>query len=98
MDRAAITAISPATRARSTQDEVPTGDLGLLSFGLRHEAHVDYVECQAVDPLHESGQSARIRQLSPEGSGARTYRELAILELCAERGTRLSQKRDLICR
>jgi hypothetical protein len=73
-----------------------TGDLGLLSFGLRHETHVDYVESQAVDPLHQPGQSAPIRQFGPEGGRAGTYGYLAILELRAQRGARLSQKRDLI--
>ena len=62
-----------------------------------HQAHVDDIESQAVDPFDQAGQSAPIRQLGPEGGGAGPYGDFAVVELRAERGARLPEKRDLIC-
>src|SRR6202008_359655 len=73
------------------------GNRGRLSPGRRgHQAHVDDIESQAVDPLDQAGQGAPVRQLRPEGGGARPYGDFAVLELRAERGARLPEKSDLI--
>lgn len=90
--------ISAMPGSRRARHHLPAGNRGRLSPGRRgHQTHVDYIESQAVDPLDQAGQGAPIRQLGPEGSGAGAYGDLAIVELRAERGARLPEKRDLIC-
>jgi len=53
-------------------------------FGRRcHEVHVDNLEPQASDPLHEPSEGCRIREVGPEGRRAWTYRDLAVVEFLA---------------
>src|ERR1700751_4552823 len=61
-----------------------------------HEAHVDHIESQAGDPLHQPGQCALIWQLRPESRPVGTYADLTVVELRAQRGARLAQEGDLI--
>src|SRR6185437_4672294 len=91
---ALVALLTDALRAASGHRDAP----GRLSPGRwGHQAHVDYIESQAVDPLDQAGQRAPIRQFGPEGGAAGPYGDFAVVELRAERGARLPEKSDLIC-
>jgi hypothetical protein len=91
---ALVALLTDALRASSGHRDAP----GRLSPGRwGHQAHVDYIESQAVDPLDQPGQRAPIRQFGPEGGAAGPYGDFAVVELRAERGTCLPEKGDLIC-
>src|SRR5215831_1548593 len=62
----------------------------------RHQVHVDHLQPEAGDPLHEPGESSLIGQLSAKGRGARADGDLTVLELRPQRGTRLAGEGDLV--
>jgi hypothetical protein len=91
---ALVALLTDALRASSGHRDAP----GRLSPGRwGYQAHVDYIESQAVDPLDQAGQRAPIRQFGPEGGAAGPYGDFAVVELRAERGACLPEKSDLIC-
>jgi hypothetical protein len=62
----------------------------------RHEAHEDYFEVEAGDPLHEPGQGCLIWQLGAKGCRAWAGGDLAVVEFRAQRGTCPAGEGDLI--
>jgi hypothetical protein len=67
-----------------------------ISGWRRHEAHEDYFEVEAGDPLHKPGQGCLIWQLGAKGCRAWAGGDLAVVEFRAQRGTRLAAESDLI--
>ena len=63
----------------------------------RHQVHLDYPEPEAGNPHYQPGQGRLVGQLGAKGCYARAYGDLAVIEFCAQGGTRLAGKRDLIC-
>lgn len=45
--------------------------------------HIDQLESQAGEPLHEPVEGALIWQLGSQGCGARAHADLAVVEFCA---------------
>jgi hypothetical protein len=58
--------------------------------------HVDQLEAEAGDPLHEPGKGSLIGQLSAKGCGARADSDLAVIELRPQCGARLTRESDLV--
>ena len=48
--------------------------------------HVDHVEAEPVDPLHQAPECGLIGYLSPQSCRARLYGDLAIVEFRMQRG------------
>jgi hypothetical protein len=61
-----------------------------------HEAHEDYFEVEAGDPLHKPGQGCLIWQLGAKGCRNWADGDLAVVEFRAQRGTCLAAESDLI--
>ena len=59
--------------------------------------HVDQLEAEAGDPLHEAGKGPLIGQLSIKGCRIRAYGDLAVIEFRAQRRAGLARESDLIC-
>ena len=57
---------------------------------------MDNVKPEVRDPLHEPGEGGLVGQLRTEGRRARTYGDLAVIEFCAQHGTRLASESDLV--
>jgi hypothetical protein len=61
-----------------------------------HELHVDDVEPQSGDPLHQPREGGRIWEFGTEGRRGRAYDDVAIVEFCAQYGARPAGESDLI--
>jgi hypothetical protein len=60
------------------------------------QAHVEQVESQAGDPLQESLEGALIWYFGAKRGRAGAHADVAVVELCAQRGTGLASEGDLI--
>jgi hypothetical protein len=60
------------------------------------QAHVEQVESQARDPLQQSLEGALIGYLDAKRGRAAAHADVAVVELCAQRGTRLAGESNLI--
>ena len=75
-------------------------DLGEISYGAvirLDEQHAGNFQPQADDPLDEPGQRGLIWQLAAKSRRVRAHGDLAIIELRAGRGARLTCEDDLVC-
>jgi hypothetical protein len=61
------------------------------------QGYIDQFESQAGDPLQESLEGALIRYFGAKRGRALPYADVAVVELCAQRGTRLAGEGNLIC-
>jgi hypothetical protein len=59
--------------------------------------HIDQLEAEAGDPLHEPVKGFLIGYLGAQGCRIRAYRDLAVIEFRAQRGAGLTYESDLIC-
>jgi hypothetical protein len=60
------------------------------------QAHVEQLESQAGDPLQESLEGTLIWYLGAKRGRARAHADVAVVELCAQRGARLTGEGNLI--
>jgi hypothetical protein len=60
------------------------------------QAHVEQVESQAGDPLQESLEGALIRYFGAKRGRTGAHAHVAVVELRAQRGTRLASEGNLI--
>jgi hypothetical protein len=67
-----------------------------ISGWRRHEAHDDYFEIEAGDPLHKPGQGCRVWQLGAKHRRTGANGDLAVVEFRPQRGTCLAAESDLI--
>jgi hypothetical protein len=61
-----------------------------------HEVHVNYLEPEAGDPLHQPHKGCLIWQLGPKGGRARADGDLAIVKFREQCGARLTRESDLV--
>jgi len=59
--------------------------------------HIDHFKPEAGDPLQQSGEGPLIGQLGAENRSTATYSDFAVVEFRAQRASRLSRERDLVC-
>lgn len=57
---------------------------------------MDNLEPQGGDPLNEAGEGCRIWEVGTKGCRGWTYRDLAVVEFCAQYSARLVSEGDLI--
>lgn len=63
----------------------------------RHDAHINQLQPEAGDPLHESVQGALIRELSTKRRDTRADADFAVIKFRPHRGTRLTHECHLVC-
>jgi hypothetical protein len=80
---------SGAARAAVAASEVRSAPRG-------GQAHVEQVESQARDPLQESLEGTLIWYFGAQRGSAGAHADVAVVELCAQRGTRLASEGNFV--